>query len=75
MFLVGANNIEELKQSKLVISGKTKQWLEDRPIAKTMECKEDTSERLVCTGQILESKKNGRIYLKKGNKNFKFCHK
>jgi isopentenyl-diphosphate delta-isomerase len=32
MFLVGANNIEELKQSKLVISGKTKQWLEDREI-------------------------------------------
>ncbi len=32
MFLVGANNIEELKQSKLVISGKTKQWLEDRGI-------------------------------------------
>ena len=32
MFLVGANNIEELKQSKLVIGGKTKQWLEDRGI-------------------------------------------
>ena len=32
MFLVGANNIEELKQSKLVIGGKTKQWLEDREI-------------------------------------------
>ncbi|WP_295613695.1 type 2 isopentenyl-diphosphate Delta-isomerase [uncultured Methanobrevibacter sp.] len=32
MFLVGANNIEELKQSKLVIRGKTKQWLEDRGI-------------------------------------------
>ncbi len=32
MFLVGANNIEELKQSKLVIGGKTKQWLDDRGI-------------------------------------------
>ena len=32
MFLVGVNNIEELKQSKLVIGGKTKQWLEDREI-------------------------------------------
>lgn len=32
MFLVGANNIEELKQSKLVISGKTRQWLDDRGI-------------------------------------------
>ena len=32
MFLVGANNIEELKQSKLVISGKTRQWLNDRGI-------------------------------------------
>ena len=30
MFLVGANTIDELKQSKLVIGGKTKQWLEDR---------------------------------------------
>ena len=32
MFLVGANNIEELKQSKLVISGKTKEWLNERGI-------------------------------------------
>ena len=32
MFLVGANNIEELKQSKLVIRGKTRQWLNDRGI-------------------------------------------
>ena len=32
MFLVGANTIEELKQSRLVISGKTKQWLDERGI-------------------------------------------
>ncbi|MBE6500431.1 MAG: type 2 isopentenyl-diphosphate Delta-isomerase [Methanobrevibacter thaueri] len=32
MFLVGANNIEELKQSKLVIRGKTKEWLTERGI-------------------------------------------
>lgn len=32
MFLVGANNIEELKQSKLVIRGKTKEWLNERGI-------------------------------------------
>ena len=32
MFLVGANNIEELKQSKLVIRGKTRQWLKERGI-------------------------------------------
>ena len=30
MFLVGANNIEELKNSNLIIKGETKQWLEDR---------------------------------------------
>lgn len=30
MFLVGASNIEELKKSKLVITGKTKKWLESR---------------------------------------------
>lgn len=32
MFLVGANNIEELKQSKLVICGKTREWLNERGI-------------------------------------------
>ena len=32
MFLVGANNIEELKQSKLVIRGKTREWLTERGI-------------------------------------------
>ena len=32
MFLVGANNIEELKQSKLVIRGKTREWLNERGI-------------------------------------------
>ena len=32
MFLVGANNIEELKQSRLVIRGKTRQWLNERGI-------------------------------------------
>ena len=32
MFLVGANNIEELKQSKLVVHGKTKEWLNERGI-------------------------------------------
>ena len=32
MFLVGANNIEELKHSKLVIRGKTRQWLNERGI-------------------------------------------
>jgi len=30
MFLVGASNIEELKESKLIIKGQTKDWLEDR---------------------------------------------
>jgi len=29
MFLVGANNIEELKQSRLIIKGKTKKWLNE----------------------------------------------
>ena len=48
--------------TELIPIFRVKQWLEDRPIAKTMECKEDTSERLVCTGQILKSKKNGTIY-------------
>ena len=32
MFLVGANNIEELKQSKLIIRGKTREWLNERGI-------------------------------------------
>ena len=32
MFLVGANNIEELKQSKLVVQGKTREWLNERGI-------------------------------------------
>ena len=32
MFLVGANNIEELKQSKIVIRGKTREWLDERGI-------------------------------------------
>ena len=32
MFLVGANNIEELKQSKIVIRGKTREWLNERGI-------------------------------------------
>ena len=30
MFLVGASNIEELKNSSLIIKGKTKEWLNDR---------------------------------------------
>lgn len=30
MFLVGANNIEELKKSNLIIKGQTKEWLNDR---------------------------------------------
>ena len=32
MFLVGANNIDELKQSSLVIRGKTREWLTERGI-------------------------------------------
>ena len=32
MFLVGANNIEELKQSNLGIRGKTREWLDERGI-------------------------------------------
>ena len=32
MFLVGANNINELKQSNLVIRGKTREWLTERGI-------------------------------------------
>ena len=32
MFLVGANSIEELKQSNLVIRGKTREWLNERGI-------------------------------------------
>ena len=32
MFLVGANNIDELKQSKLIIRGKTREWLNERGI-------------------------------------------
>ena len=32
MFLVGAKNIEELKQTKLVIRGKTREWLNERGI-------------------------------------------
>ena len=32
MFLVGANNIEELKQTDLVIRGKTREWLNERGI-------------------------------------------
>ncbi len=32
MFLVGANNIEELKHSNLVIRGKTREWLNERGI-------------------------------------------
>lgn len=30
MFLVGANNLEELKNSNLIIKGETRQWLNDR---------------------------------------------
>ena len=30
MFLVGASNIEELKNSNLIIKGETKNWLESR---------------------------------------------
>jgi isopentenyl-diphosphate delta-isomerase len=30
MFLVGASNIEELKNSSLIIKGETKNWLEAR---------------------------------------------
>lgn len=32
MFLVGAKNIDELKQSRLVIRGKTREWLTERGI-------------------------------------------
>ena len=32
MFLVGANNIDELKKSKIVIRGKTREWLNERGI-------------------------------------------
>ena len=32
MFLVGANSIDELKQSNLVIRGKTREWLNERGI-------------------------------------------
>ena len=32
MFLVGANSIEELKQTNLVIRGKTREWLNERGI-------------------------------------------
>ena len=30
MFLVGAHNLEELKNSNLIIKGETKEWLEAR---------------------------------------------
>ncbi|MDP3624303.1 MAG: type 2 isopentenyl-diphosphate Delta-isomerase [Methanobacteriaceae archaeon] len=30
MFLVGASNLEELKSSKLIISGQTREWLQER---------------------------------------------
>ena len=30
MFLVGAHNLEELKNSNLIIKGETKDWLESR---------------------------------------------
>ena len=30
MFLVGAKNIDELKNSNLIIKGETRQWLNDR---------------------------------------------
>ena len=32
MFLVGASNIEELKEANLVIRGKTREWLNERGI-------------------------------------------
>lgn len=32
MFLVGANNLDELKESKLVIKGDTKEWLQERGV-------------------------------------------
>ena len=32
MFLVGADNLEDLKNSSLVIKGETKNWLEARGI-------------------------------------------
>lgn len=35
MFLVGANNIEELKNSNLIIRGKTREWLNERGINTT----------------------------------------
>ena len=35
MFLVGASNIEELKQSKTIITGKTRDWLNQREINTT----------------------------------------
>jgi isopentenyl-diphosphate delta-isomerase len=30
MFLVGASNLEELKSSKLIIRGQTREWLQER---------------------------------------------
>jgi isopentenyl-diphosphate delta-isomerase len=30
MYLVGASNLEELKKTDLVITGKTKEWLTER---------------------------------------------
>jgi isopentenyl-diphosphate delta-isomerase len=32
MFLVGADNLEELKNSSLIIKGETREWLEARGI-------------------------------------------
>ena len=32
MFLVGAKNIDELKETNLVIRGKTREWLNERGI-------------------------------------------
>jgi isopentenyl-diphosphate delta-isomerase len=30
MFLVGARNLEELRKKDLIITGKTREWLEER---------------------------------------------
>lgn len=43
MFLVGAANIEELKRADVVITGKTREWLELRGI----ECKEYANRRMI----------------------------
>ena len=41
MFLVGAANLEELSQAPLVVSGRTREWLEYRVYEDLIEFKAD----------------------------------